>query len=112
MVSGRLGGAEMARSEGYSEGNVPLQTLRADIDYAGAEATTTYGKLGVKVWIYKGEILPDKNNNGELKDQGRDRRNPRNNNRPDRNSNDQRGGQDNKPRPRKPYNNNTKKEGN
>jgi len=60
LVSGRLGGAEMARSEGYSEGNVPLHTLRADIDYALAEAHTTYGKLGVKVWIYKGEILPSK----------------------------------------------------
>lgn len=60
LVSGRLGGAEMARSEGYSEGNVPLHTLRADIDYALAEAHTTYGKLGVKVWIYKGEVLPSK----------------------------------------------------
>lgn len=60
LVSGRLGGAEIARSEGYSEGNVPLHTLRADIDYATSEAMTTYGKLGVKVWIYKGEILPDK----------------------------------------------------
>ena len=60
LVSGRLGGAEMARSEGYSEGNVPLHTLRANIDYALAEAATTYGKLGVKVWIYKGEILPSK----------------------------------------------------
>jgi len=60
LISGRLGGAEMARSEGYSEGNVPLHTLRADIDYALAEAKTTYGKLGVKVWIYKGEILPAK----------------------------------------------------
>ncbi|MFH5881613.1 MAG: 30S ribosomal protein S3 [Candidatus Izemoplasmataceae bacterium] len=60
LVSGRLGGAEMARSEGYSEGNVPLHTLRADIDYSTAEAATTYGKLGVKVWIYKGEILPEK----------------------------------------------------
>jgi small subunit ribosomal protein S3 len=60
LVSGRLGGAEMARSEGYSEGNVPLHTLRADIDYGTAEAMTTYGKIGVKVWIYKGEILPDK----------------------------------------------------
>lgn len=58
MVSGRLGGADMARSEGYSEGNIPLQTLRADIDYGFAEANTTYGKIGVKVWIYKGEILP------------------------------------------------------
>ncbi len=57
-VSGRLGGAEMARSEHYHEGTIPLQTLRADIDYGFAEALTTYGKLGVKVWIYKGEILP------------------------------------------------------
>lgn len=62
LVSGRLGGAEMARSEGYSEGTVPLHTLRADIDYATSEAHTTYGILGVKVWIYKGEILPEKKN--------------------------------------------------
>ena len=65
LVSGRLGGAEMARSEGYSEGNVPLHTLRADIDYAAAEADTTYGKLGIKVWIYKGEVLPNKNRGGK-----------------------------------------------
>lgn len=58
MVSGRLGGAEIARSERYSEGTIPLQTLRADIEYGFAEADTTYGKIGVKVWIYKGEILP------------------------------------------------------
>lgn len=64
LVAGRLGGAEMARSEGYSEGNVPLHTLRADIDYGTAEAMTTYGKIGVKVWIYKGEILPDKKRGG------------------------------------------------
>jgi small subunit ribosomal protein S3 len=64
LVSGRLGGAEMARSEGYTEGSVPLHTLRANIDYAHAEAMTTYGKLGVKVWIYKGEIL-DKKSKGE-----------------------------------------------
>ncbi|MGI6697885.1 MAG: 30S ribosomal protein S3 [Clostridia bacterium] len=57
MVSGRLGGAEIARSERYSEGTIPLQTLRADIEYGFAEADTTYGKIGVKVWIYKGEIL-------------------------------------------------------
>ncbi|MBD9074678.1 30S ribosomal protein S3 [bacterium] len=62
LVSGRLGGAEMARSEGYTEGTVPLHTIRADIDYAEAEANTTYGKIGVKVWIYKGEILPTKKN--------------------------------------------------
>jgi small subunit ribosomal protein S3 len=59
-VSGRLGGADMARTEGYSEGTIPLQTLRADIDYGFAEADTTYGKIGVKVWIYKGEVLPTK----------------------------------------------------
>jgi len=60
IVSGRLGGAEIARSEGYIEGSVPLHTLRANIDYATAEAMTTYGKLGVKVWINKGEILTEK----------------------------------------------------
>src|SRR5574344_773278 len=60
-VSGRLGGAEMARTEGYTEGTVPLHTIRADIDYAHKEADTIYGKIGVKVWIYKGEILPAKN---------------------------------------------------
>ena len=59
-VAGRLGGADIARSEFYSEGTIPLQTLRADIDYGFAEADTTYGKLGVKVWIYKGEILPSR----------------------------------------------------
>lgn len=58
QCSGRLGGAEMARTEHYSEGNVPLSTLRADIDYGFGEADTTYGKVGVKVWIYNGEILP------------------------------------------------------
>ena len=58
--SGRLGGAEMARTEHYHDGTIPLQTLRADIDYGFAEANTTYGKIGVKVWIYKGEILPQK----------------------------------------------------
>ena len=59
-VSGRLGGADMARTEFYKEGTIPLQTLRADIDYGFYEADTTYGKIGVKVWIYKGEILPTK----------------------------------------------------
>lgn len=63
-VSGRLGGAEMARTEGYTEGTVPLHTIRANIDYATATAPTTYGKIGVKVWIYKGEILPSKKKNG------------------------------------------------
>ena len=60
--SGRLGGADIARTEFYSEGTIPLQTLRADIDYGFAEADTTYGKVGVKVWIYKGEVLPTKGN--------------------------------------------------
>ncbi|MDD3187126.1 MAG: 30S ribosomal protein S3 [Bacilli bacterium] len=64
-VSGRLGGAEMARTEGYTEGNIPLHTLRADVDYSHKEANTTYGKIGVKVWIYKGEILPLKNKGGK-----------------------------------------------
>ena len=64
-VSGRLGGADMARTEGYSEGNIPLHTIRADVDYAHVEADTTYGKIGVKVWIYKGEILAKKNEGGK-----------------------------------------------
>ena len=59
-VAGRLGGADIARTEFYSEGTIPLQTLRADIDYGFTEASTTYGKLGVKVWIYHGEVLPVK----------------------------------------------------
>lgn len=71
-VSGRLGGADMARTEGYSEGTIPLQTLRADIDYGFAEADTTYGKLGVKVWIYKGEILPTKKVDEDKKNDGKD----------------------------------------
>lgn len=63
-VSGRLGGADMARSEGYTEGTIPLHTLRADVDYGFAEADTTFGKIGVKVWIYKGEILNKKAKGG------------------------------------------------
>ena len=59
QCSGRLGGAEIARTEQYHEGTIPLQTIRADIDYGFAEANTTYGKVGVKVWIYKGEVLAD-----------------------------------------------------
>ena len=66
--SGRLGGADMARTEFYSEGNIPLQTLRADIDYGFAEADTTYGKIGVKVWVYHGEVLPTKNTKKEGSD--------------------------------------------
>jgi small subunit ribosomal protein S3 len=64
LVSGRLNGADIARSEGYSEGTIPLHTLRADVDYALSEADTTFGKIGVKVWIYKGEILQDKKTKG------------------------------------------------
>jgi len=108
MVSGRLGGAEIARSEGYNEGNVPLHTLRADIDYAWAEALTTYGKLGVKVWIYKGEILPEKNLTEAQKQQklevrndkpnrGNDNRRNDNRNNDNRNNDRSRGGN-------KPYN--------
>ena len=66
-VSGRLGGADMARTEFYKEGNIPLQTLRADIDYGFAEADTTYGKIGVKVWVYNGEVLPTKKVESEEK---------------------------------------------
>ena len=67
-VSGRLGGADIARSEGYSEGTTPLHTIRADIDYATSEADTTFGKIGVKVWIYKGEILKEKKSKGGKED--------------------------------------------
>ena len=74
-VSGRVGGADMARTEGYSEGTIPLQTLRADIDYGFAEADTTYGKLGVKVWLYKGEILPTKKINKIEDNKEKDKRN-------------------------------------
>ncbi len=84
LVSGRLGGAEMARSEGYSEGKVPLHTIRADIDYALEEAHTTYGRLGVKIWIYKGEILPLRKRQPKTFDAPRRRKkddNKKNNNR-------------------------------
>jgi small subunit ribosomal protein S3 len=69
-ASGRLAGAEIARTEHYHEGTIPLQTLRADIDYGFSEADTTYGKIGVKVWIYKGQVLPKKNKNTEKKAEG------------------------------------------
>ena len=72
-VSGRLGGADMARTEFYSEGTIPLQTLRADIEYGFAEANTTYGKVGVKVWIYKGEVLPTKKNEEKTVQEGSDK---------------------------------------
>ncbi|EGY80167.1 30S ribosomal protein S3 [Peptoniphilus indolicus] len=81
-VSGRLGGADMARTEGYSEGTIPLQTLRADIDYGFAEADTTYGKIGVKVWLYKGEVLPGVSGN-RVNDDNRKRR-PKNKDQKDR----------------------------
>ena len=70
--SGRLGGAEIARSESYREGSIPLHTLRADIDYGFAEANTTYGRIGIKVWIFKGEILPDKKDKGVQQAEGSD----------------------------------------
>lgn len=70
QVSGRLGGAEIARSENYHEGTIPLQTIRADIDYGFAEADTTYGRIGVKVWIYKGEVLHDTRKSSNKKEGG------------------------------------------
>jgi small subunit ribosomal protein S3 len=70
MVSGRLGGADIARSESYNEGTVPLHTLRADIDYGTAEAHTTYGRIGVKVWIYRGEVLPTRTPHKEERKEG------------------------------------------
>ena len=70
--SGRLGGAEIARSESYREGSIPLHTLRADIDYGVAEANTTYGRIGIKVWIFKGEILPEKKDKGVRQVEGSD----------------------------------------
>ncbi|CAC9924999.1 ribosomal protein S3 [Aedoeadaptatus coxii] len=92
QCSGRLGGADMARREGYSEGTIPLQTLRADIDYGFAEADTTYGKIGVKVWLYKGEVLPEapqgRRNRRDRKRRGNDNR------RRGANRNDQGQGQD------------------
>jgi small subunit ribosomal protein S3 len=94
-VSGRLGGAEIARSEHYHEGTIPLQTLRADIDYGFWEANTTYGKIGVKVWIYKGEVLPEvarvQTGASEERRQQKDRRDRRDNRRGDRRDN-RRGG--------------------
>ena len=82
-VSGRLGGADMARTEGYAEGTIPLQTLRADIDYGFAEADTTYGKMGVKVWLYKGEVLPQVSRDNRRDNRRRDNKR-RDNNRTNR----------------------------
>jgi len=73
-VSGRVGGAEIARSETYKEGTIPLQTIRADIDYGFAEAKTTYGRLGIKVWVYQGEVLHAANNNRDSRNDNRRRR--------------------------------------
>ncbi|MDO5301765.1 MAG: 30S ribosomal protein S3 [Tissierellia bacterium] len=85
QVAGRLGGADIARTEGYSEGTIPLQTLRADIDYGFAEANTTYGKIGVKVWLYKGEVLPQAPRRDSRR---RDRRRDGDNRRRDKRTND------------------------
>ena len=102
-ASGRLGGAEMARTEGYSEGNVPLQTLRSDIEYGFAEANTTYGKTGIKVWICNGEVLPTRNGVNPREDRRdnnrRDRRDNRRNDRRDNNRRNNRG-----PRPQRTVN--------
>ena len=89
-ASGRLGGAEMARTEGYSEGNVPLQTLRADIDYGFAEADTTYGKIGIKVWICNGEVLPTRSGVNPREERRDNRRNDRRDNKRDNRRNDNR----------------------
>ena len=76
-VSGRLGGAEIARSEEYHDGTIPLQTIRADIDYGFAEANTTYGRIGVKVWLYKGEVLNDRGGERRERPERRERRDRR-----------------------------------
>ena len=95
-VSGRLGGAEIARSEHYHEGTIPMQTLRADIDYGFWEANTTYGKIGVKVWIFKGEVLPEvariQTGASEERRQQQNRRNDRRGDKRDGRRNDRRGG--------------------
>ena len=89
-ASGRLGGAEMARTEGYAEGNVPLHTLRSDIDYGFAEADTTYGKIGIKVWICHGEVLPTKGGIDFREERESKRRDNRRNDRRDNKRNDRR----------------------
>ena len=105
MVAGRLGGAEIARSECYHEGTIPLQTLRADIDYGFAEAATTYGRIGVKVWIYKGEVLNSTLRAANPEPARRERRDNRDNRRGDRRG-DRRNGGDRRDNNRRPYNNN------
>ncbi len=96
-ASGRLGGAEIARSETYHEGTIPLQTIRADIDYGTAEAATTYGRIGVKVWIYKGEVLKGEAAAKEERPERRNRR-PRNGDDRPRRPREQRDGQGQRPR--------------
>ena len=90
--SGRLGGAEIARTEHYHEGTIPLQTLRADIDYGFWEANTTYGKIGIKVWIYRGEVLNEVNRQGQAREDRRPRRAPRDNREGGRRNNKTEGG--------------------
>lgn len=104
-VSGRLGGAEIARTEHYHEGTIPLQTLRADIDYGFAEANTTFGKIGVKVWLYKGEVLTGGPRTTEVAAPRRDRRDNRSNDRRPYNNNNN---GDRRPRPTgdRPFNRN------
>ena len=102
---GRLGGAEIARSESYHEGTIPLQTLRADIDYGFAEAATTYGRIGVKVWIYKGEVLNSTLRAANPEPARRERRDNRDKRRGDRRG-DRRNGGDRRDNNRRPYNNN------
>ena len=104
MVAGRLGGAEIARSESYHEGTIPLQTLRADIDYGVARANTTYGRIGVKVWIYKGEVLK-----GEIRANRPER--PERRRRNDRNDRNDRGGERRNSRPRRSERTENKSEG-
>ncbi|MBE6679377.1 MAG: 30S ribosomal protein S3 [Ruminococcaceae bacterium] len=90
--SGRLGGAEIARVEHYHEGTIPLQTLRADIDYGFWEANTTYGKIGIKVWIYRGEVLNEVNRQNQAREDRRPRRAPRDNREGGRRNNNKEGG--------------------
>ena len=90
--SGRLGGAEIARVEHYHEGTIPLQTLRADIDYGFWEANTTYGKIGIKVWIYRGEVLNEINRQNQAREDRRPRRAPRDNREGGRRNNNKEGG--------------------
>ena len=112
MVSGRLNGAEIARSEQYHDGTIPLQTIRADIDYGFAEAATTYGRIGVKVWLYKGEVLNDSRdrheNRRDRREGGRDNRDRREGRRDDRRGGDRR---NDRPRGDRRPNNNGRREG-